>query len=67
MADPTYMRVPLDDETMEAVLLQAEAAQVPPRALIAAVVRDTFLMMRQQGVTFVRLAPGAKPPSNSKH
>jgi len=67
MDDPTIMRVPLDDETMEAVLQQAEAAMVPPRDLIAAVVRDTFLTMKEQGVTFVRLAPGEKPPSDSKH
>lgn len=65
--DLTVFRVPLDDETMEAVLQQAEAVKVPPRDLIAAVVRDTFLMMKQQGVTLARLEPGDKPPTNSKH
>lgn len=67
MDDHTIMRVALDDETMAAVLDQAEAARVPPRELIAAVVRDAFLMMREQGVTFARLEPGPKPPTNSKH
>ena len=67
MDDQTIMRVPLDDETMEAVLEQAEAVRVPPRELIAAVVRDTFLMMKEQGVTFARIEAGASPPTKSKH
>lgn len=67
MDDPTIFRVPLDDETMEAVLDQARAAKVPPRDLIAAVVRDTFLMMKEQGVLIARLDPGEKPPTDSKH
>ncbi len=62
----TMFCVPLDDETMEAVMEQAEAAQVAPRDLIAAVVRDTFLMMKAEGVTFARREPD-EPPTDSRH
>ncbi|MDE2105514.1 MAG: hypothetical protein KGL39_50270 [Patescibacteria group bacterium] len=67
MDDPTIFRVPLDDETMEAVLEQAAAAKVPPRILIASVVRDVFLAMRAEGETLVRIEPGDLPPTKSKH
>ncbi|HEY6029959.1 MAG TPA: hypothetical protein VIU44_05325 [Gaiellaceae bacterium] len=61
------MRIPLDDETMAAAIEQASSARVGLVEVIAAVVRDAFLAMRAEGVTFVRLAPGDEPPTNSRH
>lgn len=67
MTDLTTFRVELDDETVAAVMEQAEAVRLPPRALIAAVVRDTFLAMKAEGVTLDRVALPAGPPSNRRH
>lgn len=64
---PTTFQIPFDDETMVAVLEQALETMVPPRALIAAVVRDAFLHAKRNGLTIVCVPPGAPARSTSKH
>ena len=47
--EPTIFRVPIDDETMIAVIEQAQETKTPPRDLIAAVVRSVFLYAQKSG------------------
>lgn len=65
MNDPTYMRVPLDDETMAAAIEQAAAAKAPIPLVLGAILRDVLLAMQAQG-QLLQVVP-AVPPTERKH
>lgn len=66
MDDRTSFRVDLDDETVAAVMEQAQEARCQPRDLMAAVLRDTFLFAKKNGARIAYLPPGAPSPSKFK-